>query len=102
MSSFNLVDGQHATANRWLLTDVLRDQWKFDGFVTTDYGSIEEMTNHGFGDLKHNSALALKAGTDMDMCAQGFLKTLEASVQDGTVSEADIDTACRRILEAKY
>ena len=102
MSSFNLVDGQHATANRWLLTDVLRDQWKFDGFVTTDYGSIEEMINHGFGDLKHNSALALKAGTDMDMCAQGFVKTLEASVHDGSVSEADIDTACRRILEAKY
>lgn len=102
MSSFNLVDGQHATANHWLLTDVLRDQWKFDGFVVTDYGSIGEMTNHGFGDLKHNSALALKAGTDMDMCARGFLTTLEASLQDGSVSEADIDLACRRILEAKY
>ncbi|MBQ6767562.1 MAG: beta-glucosidase BglX [Prevotella sp.] len=102
MSSFNLVDGQHATANRWLLTDVLRQQWKWDGFVVTDYGSIGEMTNHGFGDLAHNSALALHAGTDMDMCAQGFLGTLEQQVKDGRVSMADIDQACRRVLEAKY
>ena len=102
MSSFNLVDGQHATANRWLLTDVLRTQWKWDGFVVTDYGSIGEMVNHGFGDLAHNSALALHAGTDMDMCAQGFLHTLEAQVKDGRVSMADIDLACRRVLEAKY
>ena len=102
MSSFNLVDGQHATANRWLLTDVLRNQWKFNGFVVTDYGSINEMANWGFGDLKHNSALALKAGTDMDMCANGFVGTLAASLQDGTVTMADIDQACRRVLEAKY
>ena len=102
MSSFNLVDGQHATANRWLLTDVLRNQWKWDGFVVTDYGSIGEMTNHGFGPLDHNSALALHAGTDMDMCSQGFLNTLEQQVADGRVSLADIDTACRRVLEAKY
>ena len=102
MSSFNLVDGQHATANRWLLTDVLRKEWKWDGFVVTDYGSIQEMGVHGFGDLKHNSALALKAGTDMDMCSRGFLNTLAASIKDGSVSMADIDLACRRILEAKY
>lgn len=102
MSSFNLVDGEHATASHWLLTDVLRKQWQFPGFVVTDYGSIGEMTNHGFGDLKTNSARALKAGTDMDMCAQGYLKTLAQSVKDGTVSEADIDVACRRVLEAKY
>ena len=102
MSSFNLVDGLHATANRWLLTDVLRDQWKWEGFVVTDYGSIGEMTNHGFGDLKSNSVKALKAGTDMDMCSMGFLNTLKQSVADGSVSEADIDTACRRMLEAKY
>ena len=102
MSSFNLVDGQHATANRWLLTDVLRTKWKWDGFVVTDYGSIGEMISHGFGDLAHNSALALHAGTDMDMCAQGFLGTLEQQVNDGRVSMADIDLACRRVLEAKY
>ena len=102
MSSFNIVDGQHATANHWLLTDVLRDQWKFDGFVVTDYGSINEMSIWGFGDLKSNSAKALKAGTDMDMCANGFVGTLAASLQDGTVSMADIDQACRRVLEAKW
>lgn len=102
MSSFNIVDGQHATANRWLLTDVLRDQWKFDGFVVTDYGSIGEMENHGFGGLKYSSALALHAGTDMDMCSQGFLKTLKASLDEGQVSTDDINQACRRILEAKY
>lgn len=102
MSSFNLVDGQHATANKWLLTDVLRRQWKFDGFLVTDYGSINEMTTHGFGDLKHNSVLALKAGTDMDMCSNGFVSTLRQSLAEGTVSEEDINTACRRVLEAKY
>ena len=102
MSSFNIVDGQHATANRWLLTDVLRDQWKFDGFVVTDYASINEMSIWGFGDLKSNSAKALKAGTDMDMCANGFVSTLAQSLQDGTVTMADIDQACRRVLEAKW
>lgn len=102
MSSFNIVDGQHATANRWLLTDVLRKQWQFEGFVVTDYGSIGEMTQWGFGDLKSNSAKALRAGTDMDMCANGFIGTLAQSLQDGTVSMADIDQACRRVLEAKW
>src|SRR5574344_2529935 len=102
MSSFNLVDGEHATANHWLLTEVLRNQWHFNGFVVTDYGSIGEMTNHGFGNLKHNAALALNAGTDMDMCSQGFLNTLAQSAQDGTVDMQTIDRACRRILEAKY
>ena len=102
MSSFNLVDGQHATANRWLIDDVLRKTWGFQGFLVTDYGSIAEMTSHGFGDLKHNSVLALKAGTDMDMCAQGYLKTLEESVREGKVSRKEIDQACRRVLEAKY
>jgi beta-glucosidase len=102
MSSFNLVDGRHATANHWLLTDVLRNEWQFDGFVCTDYGSIGEMTIHGFGNLEECSAMALQAGTDMDMCSQGFLKTLEQSLQSGRVSMEDIDRACRRILEAKY
>ncbi len=102
MTSFNLVDGQHATANRWLLQDVLRDKWKFDGFIVTDYGSIGEMAVHGFGDLKHNSALAIKAGTDMDMCSYGFLGTLKQSLEEGTVTMAEINAACRRVLEAKY
>lgn len=102
MSSFNLIDGIPATASSWLLNDVLRKQWKFNGFVVTDYGSIGEMEAHGLGDLKSNSAMALKAGTDMDMCSQGFIKTLEQSVNDGSVSVSDIDIACRRVLEAKY
>lgn len=103
MSSFNIVDGVPATANRWLLDDVLRKQWKFDGFVATDYGSIGEMLPHGVGgNLKHASALALTAGTDMDMCSMGFIGTLEQSVKDGTVSEEAVNTACRRVLEAKY
>ena len=103
MSSFNIVDGVPATANRWLLDDVLRKLWKFDGFVATDYGSIGEMIPHGVGgDLKRASAMALNAGTDMDMCSMGFIGTLEQSVKDGTVSEETINTACRRVLEAKY
>ena len=103
MSSFNIVDGVPATANKWLLDDVLRKQWQFDGFVATDYGSIGEMMPHGVGgDLKRASVLALNAGTDMDMCSMGFLGTLEQSVKDGTVSEEAINTACRRVLEAKY
>ena len=102
MSSFNLVDGIPATANHWLLTDLLRNQWKFDGFVATDYGSIGEMSSHGLGDQQVCSAMTLKAGTDMDMCTQGFIKTLEKSVNEGKVSVSDIDVACRRVLEAKY
>lgn len=102
MSSFNLVDGQHATANRWLLTDVLRNQWKWNGFVVTDYGSIGEMTIHGFGDRKTNAARALHAGTDMDMCSDAFVENLVQSVKDGTVPMTELDQACRRVLEAKY
>lgn len=102
MSSFNLVDGKHATANKWLLTDVLRDQWKFPGFVVTDYASIAEMPVHGLGDFKQSSAEALKAGTDMDMCAFGFIGTLKQSLEDGSVTMTEIDNAVRRILEAKY
>ena len=102
MTSFNVIDYIPATGNRWLLTEVLRDRWGFDGFVVTDYTAISEMINHGMGDLQEVSALALKAGTDMDMVADGFLGTLEKSLNEGKVTMADIDKACRRILEAKY
>ncbi|MCH4148092.1 MAG: beta-glucosidase BglX [Prevotella sp.] len=102
MSSFNVVDGVPATGNRWLLTDVLRNEWKYDGFLVTDYGSISEMTVHGVGDLKSCAAQALKAGTDMDMCSEAFVKNLKACLADGSISMADIDRACRRVLEAKY
>lgn len=102
MSSFNEIDGVPATANRWLMTDVLRNQWGFDGFVVTDYTAIYEMTDHGIGDLQQVSARALQAGTDMDMVSDGFIGTLEKSLKEGKVTEADIDRACRLILEAKY
>ena len=102
MTSFNVVDYIPATGNRWLMTEVLRDRWGFDGFVVTDYTAISEMMNHGMGDLQTVSALALNAGTDMDMVADGFLGTLEKSLAEGKVTLQDIDKACRRILEAKY
>ncbi|MDH6306144.1 beta-glucosidase [Parabacteroides sp. PF5-5] len=102
MASFNEVDGVPATANKWLMTDVLRDQWGFKGFVVTDYTGIMEMVDHGIGDLQAVSARALKAGVDMDMVSEGFGGTLAKSVKEGVVSMADIDQACRRILEAKY
>lgn len=102
MTSFNVIDYIPATGNHWLMTEVLRDRWGFDGFVVTDYTAISEMTNHGMGDLQTVSALALKAGTDMDMVADGFLGTLEKSLNEGKVTLEDIDKACRRILEAKY
>ncbi|MFC6858360.1 beta-glucosidase BglX [Zunongwangia atlantica] len=102
MSSFNDVDGVPATGNKWLLTDLLRDQWGFDGFVTSDYTSLNEMIAHGMGDLQAVSALALKAGLDMDMVGEGFLQTLKKSLDEGKVTEEEITTAARRILEAKY
>jgi beta-glucosidase len=102
MTSFNEIDGIPATANRWLVTDLLRKQWGFKGFVVTDYTAINEMIDHGFGDLQIVSALALKAGTDMDMVGEGFLSTLKKSLQEGKITQAQIDAACRRILEAKY
>ena len=102
MSSFNTIDYIPATANKWLLTDLLRKQWGFKGFVVTDYASIAEMDNHGVAKLKEASVMALKAGTDMDMVSAGFLNTLEQSIADGSVSEELINNACRLILEAKY
>lgn len=102
MASFNTVDGVPATGNRWLLTDVLRNQWGFKGFVVTDYTGISEMQAHGMGNLQQVSAMALNAGVDMDMVSGGFIGTLEKSLKEGKVTEDAINKACRRILEAKY
>ncbi|MEH6406234.1 MAG: beta-glucosidase BglX [Leeuwenhoekiella sp.] len=102
MSSFNDVDGVPASGNKWLLTDLLRERWGFDGFVVSDYTSVNEMIAHGMGDLQAVSALALNAGLDMDMVGEGFLTTLKKSVEEGKVTEEAITQACRRILEAKY
>lgn len=102
MASFNEIDGIPATGNKWLLTDVLRKEWGFKGFVVTDYTGINEMIDHGVGDLPKVSAQALKAGVDMDMVGEGFLLTLQQSLKEGKITQQDIDQACRRILEAKY
>jgi beta-glucosidase len=102
MASFNDVNGIPATANKFLQTDVLRTRWGFKGFVVTDYTGNNEMVAHGLGDLRTVSALALKAGVDMDMVGEGFLTTLKKSLEEGRVTMADIDQACRRVLEAKY
>src|SRR6266487_2991705 len=102
MSSFNEIDGIPATGNKWLMTDLLRKQWGFKGFVVTDYTAVNEMINHGSGDLQMVSSLALNAGIDMDMVGEGFLTTLKKSLNEGKVTQKQIDDACRRILEAKY
>jgi beta-glucosidase len=102
MSSFNTINGMPATVNKWLLTDLLRKQWGFKGFVVSDYTAVNEVTNHGLGDLQTVSELALKAGLDMDMVGEGFLTTLKKSLSEGKVTQQEIDLACRRVLEAKY
>lgn len=102
MTSFNDINGVPATANKWLMTDVLRNQWGFKGMVVTDYTAINELIDHGLGDLQTVSALALKAGVHMDMVGEGFLTTLKKSLDEGKVTQAEIDEACRLILETKY
>ena len=102
MSSFNEIDGIPATGNRWLLTDLLRTQWGFKGLVVSDYTSVNEMSNHGMGDLQAVSSLSLNAGLDMDMVGEGFLTTTKKSLNEKKVTLKQIEDACRRILEAKY
>ena len=102
MTSFNDVEGIPASGNHWLLSELLRNQWEFDGFVVSDYTSVNEMIDHGLGDLQAVSALSLNAGLDMDMVGEGFLTTLEKSLNEEKVTENAINQACRRVLEAKY
>ena len=102
MTSFNEIDGIPATANKWLVTDLLRNQWKFKGFVVTDYTGINEMVDHGYGNLQQVSAAALNAGVDMDMVGEGFLTTLKKSLDEKKTTLAEINRACRYVLEAKY
>lgn len=102
MTSFNDINGIPASANHWLLTDLLRNDWKFNGLVVTDYTAINELIDHGLGDLQKVSELSLKAGVDMDMVGEGFLTTLKKSLSEGKVTEEDINRACRYVLEAKY
>ncbi len=102
MSSFNTIDGIPATGNKWLLTELLRKQWGFKGMVVSDYTSINEMSNHGLGDLQQVSQLSLNAGLDMDMVGEGFLTTTKKSLSEGKLTQKQIDDACKRILDAKY
>jgi beta-glucosidase len=102
MTSFNEVDGIPATGNSWLMKDLLRKQWGFNGLLVTDYGAIGEMTAHGSGNMQEVSALALQAGVDMDMMSDGFVATLQRSVKEGKVTLQQIDAACTRVLEVKY
>jgi len=102
MMSFNEVDGIPASGNKWLIDNVLRKQWKFEGFVVSDYTGIPEMTNHGVGDAQTVNAMSLNAGVDMDMVGEGFLNTMKKSLQEGKVTLAQINKACERILISKY
>jgi beta-glucosidase len=102
MTAFNEIDGVPATGNRWLLSDLLRREWGFNGVVVTDYTAILEMENHGMGSKAKVAELAVNAGVDMDMVSEYLLDELPALVKAGKVKEETVDNACRRILEAKY
>ena len=103
MTSFNEIDGIPSTGNRWLLKDVLRDEWGWKGMVVTDWNSAGEMIAHGFSkDLKHSAEQAINAGVDMDMMSYGFIQYVEELVKEGKVSEKEIDRAVRNILRLKF
>ncbi|WP_297332608.1 beta-glucosidase BglX [Flavobacterium sp.] len=103
MTSFNEISGVPATGSKFLLRDMLKGEWGFDGFVVTDYTAINELIPHGFAkDSAHAGELALRAGVDMDMVGGIFMKNLKRLLQEGKVTEAQINDACRRVLEAKY
>jgi beta-glucosidase len=103
MSAFNEVNSVPATGNRFLMTQVLRKEWGFDGFVVSDYYSIDEMVVHGYArDLRHAAELAMNAGLDMEMVGTSYDKNLAELIQQGKVSMAQLDEAVRRILRVKY
>ncbi len=102
MASFNEIDGIPATGNKWLLTELLRNEWGFDGFVVSDYTGITEMIPHGMGDETMVASLALSAGNDMDMVSEALLNNLMEGMDRGLVRMSQIDLACKRILEAKF
>src|SRR5690606_11660538 len=97
------LNGVPATGNNFLLRDLLKGDWKFNGFVVTDYTSMNEMVAHGYArDDKHAGEIAMNAGVDMDMQGGIYMKYLKKSIEEGTVSETDLDDAVRRILEMKF
>ena len=103
MASFNEINGVPATADRWLLTDLLRNEWDFKGFVVSDYTGVNELVPHGVAkDEKQAAELAVNAGVDMDMTGATYIKYLTESVDEGKVSEKTINNAVRSILEMKF
>lgn len=103
MASFNEINGIPATASKWLMTDILRKEWDFKGFVVSDYTGINELVFHGIAeDNKHAAELAANAGIDMDMTGATFINYLTKLVEEGKVSEKVIDNAARRVLEMKF
>ena len=103
MNSFNELNGIPATGNTYLQRDILKGKWEFDGFVVSDWGSIEEMIPHGYAkDNKHAAQMAVNAGSDMDMESYLYVNELANLVREGTVKEAYIDDAAKRILRVKF
>lgn len=103
MASFNEISGVPSTASRWLMTDILRGEWNFKGFVVSDYTGINELIPHGVaGDLTDAGKLALNAGIDLDMQGSVYSKELPKLVASGEISEKQIDDAAARILRWKY
>ena len=103
MTSFNDVDGLPSTGNDWLLRDILREEWGFDGMVVTDWNSSGEMIAHGFAeDLKHATELSINAGVDMDMMSWGFIQHTKSLIEEGKLSMETIDNAVRNILKLKF
>ncbi len=103
MTAFNDLNGIPCTGNKYLFTDILRDRWNFKGLVVTDYTAILELINHGYAkDLKQAAKLSLDAGIDMDMISEAFVTYLKELVEEGSVSESQIDVAVSRILEMKF
>ena len=103
MNSFNIINGTPSTANPYLQRNLLKNKWNFKGFVVSDWGSIEEISNHGAAEnLKEAGLLAIKAGSDMDMESNAYSKYLNELVDEGKVDEKLIDDAVKRILKIKY
>ena len=103
MTSFNTIDGVPSTGNKWLLQDILRGEWGFDGMIVTDWNSSGEMIMHGFAkDLKDATDLAVNAGVEMDMMSYGYISFIEELVKEKKISEKQIDDAVRDILRLKF
>jgi beta-glucosidase len=103
MNSFNELNGIPATASTYLQRQILKGDWKFDGFVVSDWGSIEEMVAHGYAkDNKHAAEIAINAGSDMDMESSAYVVHMVALVEEGKVKESIIDDAVKRILKVKF